>query len=171
MNNSYTGRLLLGALGIFLILGIFTAIKYHTKKAVPMAEKTLAIIKPDAVRAKNSGKIIDRIEQAGFEIIGMKKLQLTKDQAERFYAVHKERKFYPELVEFMTSGPVIVMALKKENAVAAWRTLMGATNPAEAAQDTIRKLFGTNVGENATHGSDSTENAKIEVEFFFPELR
>lgn len=133
-------------------------------------EKTLAIIKPDAVAAKHTGKIIDKIEQAGFAIVGMKKLHMSKEQAEAFYAVHKERGFFGELVEFMCSGPVVVMALEKANAVQAWRDLMGATDPAKADAGTIRKLFGTNIGNNASHGSDSADNAKVEVKFFFPEL-
>ena len=117
-----------------------------------MMERTFAIIKPDAVKAGNSGKIIDRIEQEGFNIVGMKKLHMSREKAELFYAVHAERPFFSELVEFMTSGPVIVMALEKDGAIAAWRDLMGATNPAEAAEGTIRKLFATSIGENATHG-------------------
>jgi len=133
-------------------------------------EKTLAIIKPDAIKAKYSGKIIDRIEQEGFNIVALKKLRLTTAQAEAFYAVHKERSFFRELVDFMISGPVIVLALEKENAVKAWRDLMGATDPAKADAGTIRKQFGANLGENATHGSDSIENAQTEVKFFFPEL-
>ncbi|MBD3273282.1 nucleoside-diphosphate kinase [Candidatus Dependentiae bacterium] len=133
-------------------------------------EKTLAIIKPDAVKAKNSGKIIDRIEQEGFEILGMKKIHLTKEQAEKFYAIHKERPFFESLVEFMTSGHVIVMALQKDNAIKAWRDLMGATDPNEAKENTLRKLYGSNKGENATHGSDALETAATEVKFFFPEL-
>ncbi|MBU4387278.1 nucleoside-diphosphate kinase [Candidatus Dependentiae bacterium] len=133
-------------------------------------EKTFAIIKPDAVKAKNAGKIIDRIEKEGFSILGMKKIQLTQNQAEAFYAVHKERGFFPELVKFMISGPVIVMALQKENAIKAWRDLMGDTDPAKASENSIRKLYGTNKGENATHGSDAPETAKVEIKFFFPEL-
>ena len=133
-------------------------------------ERTLAIIKPDAVQAKHSGKIIDRIEQEGFTIKGMKKLQMTKQQAQEFYAVHKERGFYGELVDFMSSAPVIVMALEKPNAIAAWRDLMGATDPAKADANTIRKLYGTSIGNNATHGSVAPETAKVEVKFFFPEL-
>ncbi len=134
-------------------------------------ERTLAIIKPDATRAKNAGKIIDMIEAHGFTIVGMKKMQLTREQAEQFYAVHKARPFFGELTEFMVSGPVIVMALEKENAIAQWRKLMGETNPANAATGTIRKLFGTSIGDNAVHGSDSPETAKFEVSFFFPELK
>lgn len=126
-------------------------------------EQTLAIIKPDAVSAKNSGKIIDMIEANGFTIVEMKKLELTKGQAEKFYDVHKKRPFFAELVDFMTSGPVVIMVLSKKNAIADWRTLMGATNPAEAAPKTIRKLFGSNIGENATHGSDSAETAQQEI--------
>lgn len=133
-------------------------------------QKTLAIIKPDAVQAKNSGKIIDRIEHEGFTILGMKKIHMTKDQAESFYAVHKDRGFFGELVDFMISGPVIVMALQKEGAVLAWRDLMGATDPAKAEAHTLRKLFGTSIGNNATHGSDAPETAEVEVAFFFPEL-
>lgn len=133
-------------------------------------EKTLAIIKPDAVKAKNTGKIIDRIEQEGFNIVAMKKLKLEKKDAERFYDVHKERGFFAELTEFMSSGSIVVMALEKPNAIQAWRDLMGATDPAKAAPNTIRKLFGNNVGENATHGSDAAETAAQELKFFFPEL-
>ena len=133
-------------------------------------ERTFAIIKPDAVRAKNAGKIIDRIEQEGFTIVGMKKLQLTAKQAEDFYAVHKGKPFLPELVAFMTSGPVVVMVLEKHNAIQAWRDLMGPTNPANAGEVTLRKLYGTDIGCNATHGSDAPETAAQEIKFFFPEL-
>ncbi|KKP24492.1 MAG: Nucleoside diphosphate kinase [candidate division TM6 bacterium GW2011_GWF2_28_16] len=133
-------------------------------------EKTFAIIKPDAVKAKNAGKIIDRIEKEGFNILGMKKLQLTQNQAEQFYAVHKERPFYNELVKFMISGPVIVMALQKDNAIKAWRDLMGDTDSTKATENSLRKLYGTSKGENATHGSDAPETAKEEIKFFFPEL-
>lgn len=131
-------------------------------------EKTLAIIKPDAVRSKKTGLIIERIEADGFVVKNMKKLQLTKKQAEAFYEIHKERPFYQELVTFMTSGPVVVMELEKKDAVQAWRQLMGATNPAQAAENTLRRLYGTNVGENALHGSDASETARHEVAFFFP---
>ena len=135
-----------------------------------MAEKTFAIIKPDAVKAKNSGKIIDRVEQEGFNIVTLKKLHLTKEQAESFYGVHKDKGFFDELVEFMISGPVIVMVLEKDEAIKSWRDLMGNTDPAQAAQNTIRKLYGTDKGVNATHGSDAPETAKEEIKFFFPEL-
>lgn len=169
-------RLMLLCLPVLLLIAGCTLFQpscdHHdqTIKKVPNMEHTLAIIKPDAVRAHNSGKIIDRIEQEGFEIVGMKKINLSLAQAQSFYAVHKERPFFGELVEFMTSGPVVVMALAKDNAVKAWRDLMGATNPAQAADNTIRKLYGASVGENATHGSDAPETAAEEVKFFFPEL-
>lgn len=130
-------------------------------------ETTFAIIKPDAVRAGNAGHIIQRIIDAGFRIRGMRLTHLTRNQAEGFYAVHKERGFFGELCDFMTSGPVVVMALEKENAVKAWRDLMGPTNSKDAPKGTIRGDFGTDVGENASHGSDSAENAAIEVAYFF----
>ena len=133
-------------------------------------ERTLGIIKPDAVRAKTTGKIIDRIEQEGFNIVSMKKLLITRERAEAFYAVHKERPLDGELVDLMTSGPAIVMALEKADAIKAWRELMGATDPGKAAPNTLRKLYGASVGSNATHGSDAPETAKAELQFFFPEL-
>ena len=128
------------------------------------------MIKPDATAAGNTGNILAHLEKAGFRIVGMKKLQLTTAQAQAFYAVHKERPFFGELVEFMTRGPVVVSALQGEDAVSRYRKLMGATNPAEADEGTIRKAYGTDVGENACHGSDSVENGKIEVAYFFPEF-
>lgn len=136
-----------------------------------MIERTFAMIKPDAVAAKNSGKIIDLIEQNGFTILGLRKMNIDKKKAEEFYAVHKERPFFGELVSFVTSGPVIVMALEKDNAVKAWRDLMGATDSRKADKGTVRNLFGTDIGKNAAHGSDSVENAKIELNLFFPELK
>jgi len=135
-----------------------------------MMQTTFAIIKPDAVQAHNTGKIIDRIEQEGFTIVGMKKIHMSQALAEQFYAVHRERPFFGELVSFMTSGPCVVLALRKENAIQAWRDLMGATDPAKAAPNTLRKVFGVNVGSNATHGSDAPETAQTELELFFPEL-
>ena len=132
-------------------------------------EKTLCIIKPDAVRANNIGNIVARIEEAGFNILGMKQITISKAVAGEFYAVHKERPFYGELVDFMSSGPIVPIALEKDNAIADWRTLIGATNPAEADEGTIRKLYATSVGENAVHGSDSVENGLREVGFFFGE--
>lgn len=132
-------------------------------------EQTLAIIKPDAVAAKNAGKIIDLIEQNGFSIDRMEKGILKSEQAEAFYAVHKEKPFFGELVEFLCSGPIVVMALSKENAITDWRTLMGATDSKKAEKGTIRSLFGTDIGKNATHGSDSPETAAQELGFFFGE--
>lgn len=131
---------------------------------------TFAMIKPDAVEAKNSGKIIDMIEHNGFEIVRLQKVIIAAELAHEFYAVHKERPFFAELVEFVTSAPVVVMALHKEDAVNEWRKLIGSTNPAEAAEGTIRKAFGTSIGNNAVHGSDSFENALNELELFFPDL-
>lgn len=133
--------------------------------------RTFAMIKPDAVAAQSSGKIIDMIESNGFIISGLKKTTLSKEQAEQFYAIHKDKPFYNDLVAFMTSGPVIVMALEKENAVQAWRDLIGATNPENAASGTIRKIFGTSSSKNAVHGSDAPETAAQEIVMFFPELK
>jgi nucleoside-diphosphate kinase len=132
-----------------------------------MSNRTFGIIKPDAVAKGHTGKIIDRIIGAGFKIRGMKLIHQTLEQAEGFYAVHKERPFFGELTGFMSSGPCVVLALEKENAVPAWRDLMGATNPAEAAEGTLRKDFAGSIGENAVHGSDSDENAAIEIAYFF----
>lgn len=125
------------------------------------------MIKPDAVRANNIGPILAMINEAGFRIQAMKYTQLSRPQAEAFYAVHKERPFFGELVDFMTSGPIVAAVLEKDNAVEDFRTLIGATNPEEAAEGTIRKKYATNVGENAVHGSDSDENAAIEASFHF----
>lgn len=130
-------------------------------------ERTLSIIKPDAVAKGYIGKIIDRFESNGLRIAGMKKLHLSKEQAQDFYAVHKDRPFYNDLVKFMSSAPVVVMVLEGENAVAKNRELMGATNPKEADKGTIRADFAESIEANAVHGSDSLENAKIEVAFFF----
>jgi len=132
-------------------------------------ERTLAILKPDCVRKNLQGEVIARIQKAGFKILGMKQIRLTKEMAGAFYAVHKGRPFYEGLVEFMTSGPCMPIALEKESAVADYRTLIGATDPKDAAEGTIRKLFADNKGENIVHGSDSPENGKIEVAFFFGE--
>ncbi len=133
-----------------------------------MIERTLAILKPDCVRKNLTGEVIGRIEKAGFRILGMKKVRLTKDGAAGFYAVHKGRPFYDGLVEFMSSGPCVPIALEKENAVADFRALIGATDPKDAAPGTIRKLFADNKGENIVHGSDSVENGNIEIAYFFP---
>ena len=132
-----------------------------------MGNKTFAIIKPDAVKAGNTGKIYDRIIQAGFHIMSAKLLKLTDEQAREFYAVHEERPFFGDLIEFMTSGPCMVLALQKDNAVSSWRETIGATNPEDAEDHTIRKDFASNVQENAVHGSDSDENAEKEIAFFF----
>jgi len=134
-----------------------------------MKNRTFAIIKPDAVKNRYTGKIYDQILQAGFTILSAKLLKMTLIQAEGFYAVHRERPFYGELTTFMSSGACMVLALEKENAVAAWRETIGATNPEEAAEGTIRKDFATSLGENAVHGSDSDENAEKEIAFFFAE--
>lgn len=135
-----------------------------------MSNLTFGIIKPDAVAKGHTGKIIDKIIGAGFTIRGLKLIHQTKKQAEGFYAVHAERPFFGELTEFMSSGPCVVLALEKENAVKSWRDLMGATNPAEAAEGTLRKEFAGSIGENAVHGSDSDENAAIEISYFFSKL-
>ncbi len=132
-------------------------------------ERTLCIIKPDAVKKNVIGEIVAMITDRGFRILGLKMRHLAQRDAEAFYAVHKERPFYGELVEFMTSGPVVTIALEKENAVADYRALIGATNPAEAEEGTVRKKYASSVGENAVHGSDSVENGQIEVAFFFSE--
>lgn len=129
--------------------------------------RTLTIIKPDAVSAGNAGNIINDIIKAGFRIVAMKLVRLTPEQAGKFYEVHKERPFYKDLVAFMSSGPIIPMILEKENAVADFRKLIGATNPANAEEGTIRKKYATDVEKNAIHGSDSDENANIESRFFF----
>jgi nucleoside-diphosphate kinase len=131
---------------------------------------TLTMVKPEAVRNGNAGKIIAKIEEGGFKIIAMKYLKLTKQQAQLFYYVHRERPFYGELVEFMSSGPIVAAVLEKENAVEAYRAFIGSTNPKDAAPGTVRALFGTNIQENAVHGSDSDENAIKEAAFFFSEL-
>ncbi len=135
-----------------------------------MLERTLAIIKPDAVASKHSGKIIDMLEESGFSIVGMKKIRLSKEEAEKFYIVHKERPFYNSLTTFMSEGPIIVMVLEKKNAIEDYRKLMGVTNPEDAEEGTIRKRFGTNIERNAVHGSDSKESANFEIPFFFSEI-
>ena len=134
-----------------------------------MTERTFSIIKPDATARNLTGKINAVIEDAGLRIVGQRRIRMTRAQAEKFYEIHKERPFYGELVDFMTSGPVVVQVLEGENAVAKYREVMGATNPEQAAEGTIRKLFARNVGENSVHGSDSPENAKIEIVQFFTE--
>ena len=135
-----------------------------------MGNLTFGIIKPDAVRGGKTGAIIQRITDGGFRIRAMKLIRMTLEEAEGFYAVHRERPFFPELTKFMSSGPCVVLALEREGAVKAWRDLMGATDPAKADDGTLRKEFGGSVGENATHGSDSEENAAIEIAYFFSRL-
>jgi len=132
------------------------------------AQRTLGIIKPDGVEQKKIGEILTMIEEAGLDVLGLKMIRLSRPQAETFYQVHRSRPFYGELVEFMTRGPVVVMCLEGEDAVDRWRKLMGATDPAKAEDGTIRKRFGSNVGENAVHGSDAPETAQFEVSYFFP---
>lgn len=135
-----------------------------------MSNRTFTMIKPDAFSKGHSGAIIDMIQKSGFAIVAMKLTQLSKEKAGAFYAVHKARPFYGELVDFMSSGPIVAAILEKGNAVADFRKLIGATDPAKADAGTIRKLFAASVGENAIHGSDSDENARIEGDFFFSEL-
>lgn len=130
-------------------------------------ERTFSIIKPDATRRNLTGAINDRIERAGLRIVAQRRIHMTKEQAEGFYAVHRERPFFKSLVEFMTSGPVVVQVLEGENAVAKYREVMGATDPAKAAPGTIRKDFAESIEANSVHGSDSPENAKMEIAFFF----
>lgn len=130
-------------------------------------ERTLAILKPDTVKRNLMGEVVARIEKAGFRILAMKMVKLTGETAGGFYAVHRGRPFYDDLVTFMSSGPCVPIALEKENAVADFRTLIGATDPKDAAEGTIRKLYADNKGENIVHGSDSAENGRIEVSFFF----
>lgn len=132
-------------------------------------QRTLCIIKPDAVRARQQGNILQRILDSGFTVLGTRQLQLSRTTAERFYAIHRERPFFGELVEFMISGPVVVAALEAEDAVNRYRELIGATDPKKAAPGTIRQLYGANIENNAVHGSDSEENGRIETGFFFAE--
>jgi nucleoside-diphosphate kinase len=133
-----------------------------------MSERTLAIIKPDAVSARQAGRIVQRIEEAGLQIRAMRLVNLTKKEAECFYAVHRERPFFASLTSFMSSGPAIVMALEAPDAISKWRTLMGATDPAKADAGTLRKEYGRSIEHNATHGSDAPETAAYELGYFFP---
>ncbi|HEX8472880.1 MAG TPA: nucleoside-diphosphate kinase [Pyrinomonadaceae bacterium] len=139
-----------------------------------MAEQTgnltFGIIKPDAVRGGKTGAILQRITEGGFRLRGMKLIHMTREEAEGFYAVHRERPFFGELTSFMSSAPCVVLALEKDGAVKAWRDLMGATDPSKADEGTIRKEFAASIGENAVHGSDSEENAAIEIAYFFSRL-
>jgi nucleoside-diphosphate kinase len=132
-------------------------------------ERTFSILKPDATERNLTGAINAMIEKAGLRIVGQKRVRITKEQAQRFYGVHKERPFFGELVEFMTSGPVVVQVLEGENAIAKYREVMGATDPAKAAEGTVRKVHAKSIGENSVHGSDSPDNARIEIAQFFSE--
>lgn len=133
-------------------------------------ERTLVLVKPDAVRKNVAGKIISRFEDEGFKIVALKKLKLTKEQAGQFYIVHRERPFYGELCDFMSSGSIVAMVLEGDNAIQRVRQIMGATDPSKAEEGTLRKLYGSNIGENAVHGSDSPESAAYEIPFFFSGL-
>jgi nucleoside-diphosphate kinase len=133
-------------------------------------ERTFAIIKPNAFADRNAGKILARIYAEGFTVVGIKKIYMSKLEAEGFYAVHKGKPFFDDLTDFMASGPCIVMVLEAEGAIKKWRDLMGATNPADAAEGTLRREFGTSLGENATHGSDAPETAAFEIGYFFSGL-
>ena len=134
-----------------------------------MRNRTFAIIKPDAVKNNNTGKIYNHIIESGFNILAAKLITMSKHQAEQFYLIHKDRPFYGELTNFMSSGSCMVLALKKENAVEYWRSTIGATDPADAVEGSIRNLYGRDLGHNAVHGSDSDDNAKKEIAFFFTE--
>jgi nucleoside-diphosphate kinase len=131
-------------------------------------QRTLCIVKPDAVEKHKAGSILQRVEESGFQIRALRMTRLARPEAEGFYEIHRQRPFFGELVQFMTRSPVIVAVLEREDAVTGWRDLMGATDPAKAAPGTIRRLFGSNVAENATHGSDSLDNARREIAYFFP---
>lgn len=133
-------------------------------------ERTFAIVKPDATASGNTGNILARIEKEGFKIVALKKIFMSKKEAEGFYAVHSARPFFNDLTNFMSSGPCVVMVLEKDGAIKEWRNLMGATNPAEAAEGTLRKEFGKNIDNNATHGSDAPETAATEIAYFFSAL-
>jgi len=145
-------------------------LQLKTFNKIYMSNSTFTMIKPDATSKGYTGAILDQIIKAGFKVKAMKWTNLTPAQAGQFYEVHKERPFYGELVDFMSSGPIVAAILEKDNAVADFRTLIGATNPAQAAEGTIRKNFAASIGENAVHGSDSDENAQIEGNFFFSKL-
>lgn len=130
-------------------------------------QRTLAIIKPDAVANKNTGKVLTRIEREGFRVVGMRMVNLSRDDAEGFYAVHRDKPFFGDLTAFMSSGPAVVLCLEAEDAIAKWRNVMGATNPENAAEGTLRKLFATNIERNVVHGSDAPETAAVEIAYYF----
>jgi nucleoside-diphosphate kinase len=168
-NKSINWIIIAGIVGVVAIGSLwFLKCKFCRGSKI---ERTLAIIKPDAVIAGNSGKIIDKIEQAGFKIIAMKKVDLTKEAAEDYYSVHKEKPFFNDLVQYISSGSIVALVLEKENGVQAWRDLMGETDPQKAKEGTLRKLFGTDLSKNALHGSDSEENATIEIGKLFSVLK
>ncbi len=166
------------SLAFTLTLGLVTAsarcstnlTEVKQQSCQPKAERTLGIIKPEAVEESHVGEIVSLIERNKFKIIGLHMLRLTRKQAERFYDIHKSKPFFNELVDYMTSGPVVAIALEKENAIQDWRTLMGATRPAQANIGTLRYMFGTDITKNAVHGSDSPETATRELKLFFPDL-
>jgi len=141
------------------------------QKGTTVVEKTLAIIKPDALEKKLMGKIIQRIEEEGFKISGLKMLHLTKEEAQGFYIIHKDKHFYDPLTDFMSSGEIVVMVLEREDAISHWRKVMGATDPALAEQGTLRQMFGSTVERNSVHGSDSPETAEWEINYFYKEER
>jgi nucleoside-diphosphate kinase len=145
-------------------------VSLQPKKKIMVGNITFTMLKPDAVEANNIGPILAKINQAGFRIVAMKYLKLSKDTAGKFYEVHKERPFYGELVDYMSSGPIVAAVLQKDNAVADFRTLIGATDPSKADEGTIRKLFAKSIAANAVHGSDSDENAAIEANFYFSQI-
>ena len=162
----YGGLAVASALVIgFLIFGVYRM--YLKKVASNQIEQTLAIIKPDAVKTHNIGKIIDKIEQDGFTIVDLRKVQLDRELAERFYQEHKGKAFFHQLVDFMASGPIVVLVLEKMNAIQSWRNLMGNTDPAKAPDNSLRKQFGTTITQNAVHGSDGKDTAMREIGFFF----
>ena len=133
-------------------------------------QRTLCIIKPDAVEKRKAGAILQRVQEEGFRVLGLRQIHLSLRQVEGFYAVHRERPFFAELCKFMSRGPVVIAALERDEAVQHWRDVIGATDPAKATAGTIRKQYGSNVGENAVHGSDSAENGRLECAYFFPEM-
>lgn len=157
------------ALAIFILTILFIT-KYSNHASSSTPHHTFAIIKPDAVAAGFANDIIKQIENNGFKIIAQKQLIIDKATAEQFYAVHKERPFFNDLITYITSGPAIVLVLERDNAVQVWRNLMGATDPQKADPGTVRQLYGTNIQNNAVHGSDSIQSAQQEIKIFFPEL-
>lgn len=171
--NFYT--LILAALAVVSIVALY----YLSKKSnccdschahIHQVERTFAIIKPDAVAAGKAQEIIKAIEDRGFTIVAQRELTIDKETAEKFYGIHAGKPFFAELITFITSGPSVVLALEKEDAISDWREFMGTTNPAQAEQDTLRKMYGTDISHNAVHGSDSSDSAAQELKLFFPEL-